>query len=109
MDAWSAGGADGPVSDSVVAWLVALFWGLGECFKCEAANVLVTRYGAMSGTRGTVELFTCKPCTYRMEYRYASILAGTHVPALRPLRAASPTYYGGHGGRGGVMADAWQG
>jgi len=110
VDAGPVGGAAAAEWGSVIAWLVSLPWERGECFKCEAANVPVTRYGAMAGTRGTVGLFTCEPCTYRMEYRYLSILDGTHVPALRPLRAVPPTFLGDDSGgaQGGVMADAWQ-
>jgi len=72
---------------SVVEWLAAFVWTLGECFKCESSGVPVTAYGAMEGPRGTVRLFTCQSCTFRMECRYSNVLAGTHRPAIRPLRS----------------------
>ncbi len=78
-------------SGSVIAWLAGLDWlPGGECFKCEAVQVLVTKYGDQTGSRGTVALYTCQSCTFRMEVRYLGILSGTHRPARRPLRASAP-------------------
>ena len=74
--------------DTAMAWLVVLPWVAGgECFRCEASGVLVTRYGVMTGSRGTVILYCCQPCTWRMECRYRDSLAGVHR-AAGPAREA---------------------
>ncbi len=72
---------------SVVEWLSLFVWEPGECFKCEDADVPVTHFGVLEGERGTVELFTCKGCCFRLSSRYTAELAGTHLPARAPLRA----------------------
>ena len=78
--------------DNAMAWLVALPWVPGgECFRCEASGVLVTRYGDMTGSRGTVILHSCQPCTSRMECRYRDSLAGVHR-AAGPAREAGTSF-----------------
>jgi hypothetical protein len=67
-------------------------WTPGECFKCERSDVPVTPVGVMEGVAGCAELFTCQPCTFRLELRLHGGLSSQRN--RRPMKLPPPVGVG---------------